>query len=98
VKIIFDSHEPAIIKNDILGWIKLTENSYSFVEAPPDANKINRYLIESDKIQEVVSFLNDGYYLKLCNYLNNKETRMTKVQSLIKEKELKKNGFNILTF
>jgi len=91
---IFEKHEPASLRKNLVGWIQINnEKDYSFSEPPKEINLLNRYLVEYDNASNFINLLIKKLKVYSIIYVPNKSSSLTRVQKLIKEKKIKKEGW-----
>ena len=100
MRLIYQRHEPASIKSELFDWIRLdssdSDGFYFLEKALKQIELLNRYLIENTDATAFINLLAETYKVSSCIKLSYKSLYLTKIQRLIKEKNLKKEGWNQL--
>lgn len=94
---IFQRHEPATIMNEHFSFINIDNDNYRWMENPPTKlNKVNRYLIEKNQLNEFFDNLSASFSIYSCICLSKKAEYLTRIQKLILEKKILKNNWKLL--
>lgn len=92
MNVFYQCHKPALKDNENFELLSLSQNSFCFTTLNIElAKKINRYLIEEDKLEYFISDKN--FIVYSCIYFGEMANNLNKIQVLYLKKKLIRLGW-----